>query len=205
MKKLLIILIILSSCYCSGCMYVVRYDGDYRGRVFDGDTKTPIEGAAVLAVWNTAHPTPAGEVNHFYDARETLTDKNGEFTIPGMGLKILGNLDLPILSVVKAGYTSMSLYWPGIETKEELDKPINDKYLDRTSFPYRAMHSNTFWPYMDSNGTARLPLRKLTLEERKKFTADKALIPDSYQQLLIKEVNKDRLDCGYKPYPEVKK
>lgn len=200
MKKLLIILIILSSCYCSGCMYVVRYDGDYRGRVFDGDTKVPIEGAAVLGVWNTASPTVAGAVHSFYDARETLTDKNGEFMIPGMGLRILSNLEPPSLVVFKAGYNSESIPWKAIHPKEELDKPIHDKTIDRSSFPYRGKYTKDYWPYMNSNDVAQFPLRRLTPEERKYFTEpDYYSVPEYLMPLMGKEIDRDRVERGIGP------
>lgn len=77
------LLIIFSafSIIINGCAVVHNYDG-YQGKVIDVDTKEPLEGAAVLAVFNTEEYGPAGSVSHYVDAQETVTDKNGEFKIP---------------------------------------------------------------------------------------------------------------------------
>jgi len=65
----------------ASCAIVHRY-GEFYGKVIDIETKEPLEGAAVLAVYYTEQPGPGGEVTHYADAQETLTDKNGEFKIP---------------------------------------------------------------------------------------------------------------------------
>ncbi len=43
----------------------------------------------MLGQWDKAYPSPAGDIHSYYDARETLTDKKGEFTIKGMGLRVM--------------------------------------------------------------------------------------------------------------------
>lgn len=48
----------------------------------DRETKEPIEGAAVLVVFNTVSATLGGAVYHYADAIETVTDRNGEFKLP---------------------------------------------------------------------------------------------------------------------------
>lgn len=56
--------------------------GPWRGRVIDADTKEPIEGAVVVAIWKREYDTPAGGSSRFHDAKETLTDEGGRFEIP---------------------------------------------------------------------------------------------------------------------------
>ena len=58
-------------------------DMTFRGRVIDYETKEPIEGAVVVASWYEAKPTIAGEATRLKDVKETLTDKNGEWSITG--------------------------------------------------------------------------------------------------------------------------
>jgi hypothetical protein len=65
----------------TGCA-MTREFGPYSGRVIDGETKEPIEGAAVLAVFYTEEYGPAGAISHYADALETVTDKKGEFKLP---------------------------------------------------------------------------------------------------------------------------
>jgi hypothetical protein len=55
----------------------------FRGRVIDYDTKEPIEGAVVVASWLEARPTISGESTRLKDVKETLTDRNGEWSITG--------------------------------------------------------------------------------------------------------------------------
>ena len=103
-KKLLSILILISLTGCFGYYSLVRYDRSYKGKVIDADTGEPIEAAVVLGVWNKEYPTPGGGVSEFYDARETVTDKNGEFSISGMGLRVMSNLEPMDVVIFKAGY-----------------------------------------------------------------------------------------------------
>lgn len=56
----------------------------FHGQVIDADTKEPIEGAAVVAYWYKARVTTIGDENlTLKDIKETLTDKNGQWTITG--------------------------------------------------------------------------------------------------------------------------
>ncbi len=66
---------------CLGLFEPLFAKGPYRGRVIDTDTKQPIEGAAVLAVWYSVTPTIGDKVDTYLDAEETLTDKDGRFVI----------------------------------------------------------------------------------------------------------------------------
>lgn len=53
---------------------------EFRGRVIDAETKEPIEGAVVVVLykkWESHGPGGGSSVP--FDAKETLTDKNGEF------------------------------------------------------------------------------------------------------------------------------
>jgi hypothetical protein len=53
----------------------------FEGKVIDAETKEPISGAAVLAVYYGEYPTVAGANTYAIDAQETLTDEKGEFNI----------------------------------------------------------------------------------------------------------------------------
>ena len=94
--------------FLSGCGPLIRYDGAYRGKIIDAYTGEPIEGVVVLGVWSRVYPGIAGSSSHFSDARETVTDENGDFSIPGKGLSIL--LKFYVL-ISKAGYNG---WGPGL-------------------------------------------------------------------------------------------
>jgi hypothetical protein len=58
-------------------------DRAFRGKVLDSDTKEPIEGAVVVAYWDEGRATLAGQSTRLKEVKETLTDKNGEWSING--------------------------------------------------------------------------------------------------------------------------
>lgn len=96
-------------------------DITYQGKVIDADTKEPIEGAVVVAVWDEERATPAGPTSRLKDVKETLTDKNGMWLIKGPKGGEVGNIKAgfsfltgtyfttpPVFIVFKPGYCS----WP---------------------------------------------------------------------------------------------
>ena len=88
MKKLIITfcaiiasMILITTIWGKG--WIFFHDGPYRGKVVDAETGKPIEGVAVAGMWRLdAYGGPAGPVEVYCDARETVTDKNGEFIVP---------------------------------------------------------------------------------------------------------------------------
>lgn len=91
----------------AGCAVTERYD-HYVGKIVDGETKQPLEGTAVVVVYNTQHWGFAGPVTFYADAQETVTDKNGEFRIPSIRLYTLQFLagweQHPTFTIFKPGY-----------------------------------------------------------------------------------------------------
>lgn len=83
--------------------FCIHYDGPYEGRVLDLETGEPIEGVVVAAEWRLEqfiHWEP------FCDARETITDKNGEFELP-KGWCIyhrFARIENPMVVVFKPGH-----------------------------------------------------------------------------------------------------
>jgi hypothetical protein len=178
MKRILFTLIFISlvlsvtSCYGFA---VIRKDGPYEGRVIDADTREPIEGVVVLGVWYKENPGPGGAVSEYYDATETVTDKNGEFKIDGLGLLVISNVIPMDVLIFKAGYEYESGLWSALK-----------KYAKKIKW---------------EGNKAIIPLRKLTMEERKKQgTPDyPSEAPQEKIMLMLKEINKDRTERGLEP------
>lgn len=163
----------------NGFAYFIRYDGPYEGRIIDSETKQPIEGVVVLGVWYKEVPNVAGSSSTFYEAKETITDKNGDFKIPGLGLKMFSYVGMMRFMIFKAGY--MHLYGPWESLKE--------------SDYYRKMVQ---W----EGEKVIVPLRKLTMAERIKELGppsppDEA--PKEKIKLMLQEINKDRREQGLGP------
>jgi hypothetical protein len=168
----------------SGCS-PWRYENDYKGKIIDADTGKPIEGVVVLGMWFKSYISPAGSSEKFYDAREAVTDSNGEFSIPGMGLLIFSNIveSMEVL-IFKAGYKYLGP-WTWREFAEDSIPNKNNK---------------------SKSNMAIIPLKKLTMKERKKIGDPKGRlsgqIPDAKIKLMLKEINKDRRERGLQTYPE---
>lgn len=97
--------------------------GPWGGKIIDIETKEPIEGAVVLAVWERVYRTPAGPNSYFYEAKEVLTDKEGRFEIPAYTpinlLPIISYMRGPHFTIFKPRYLSLS--------GEYLDENVTDK------------------------------------------------------------------------------
>jgi hypothetical protein len=173
MKKLLTSLLLLLMLCCSGCVTYFGYDGPYEGRVIDRDTSQPIEGAVVHGTWVRSHPGPGGASSSYYDSREMLTDKNGNFSIKGAGLLIISNIEEMEVNVFKAGYTQRHGYWSGFKDMDYV-KDIE-------------------W----EGDKAVFKLRRMTLAERKQRHAYTPSTPGNKEiKLFMREENKENIEIG---------
>jgi hypothetical protein len=59
--------------------YLDRPRGPYRGQVVDAQTKAPLTGAVVVALWRRNRVYPFHSVSENYAVRETVTDAEGRF------------------------------------------------------------------------------------------------------------------------------
>lgn len=162
--------------FLQGCMYAVRYDGTYKGKVVDAETGHPIKDAVVLGTWHTVTPTVAGGISHYYDARETETNNNGEFSIPGMGLRIMSNLEPMHFVIFKAGYEHIgSTPWESLKVDIQLSKKIK-------------------W----EGSIPIIPLKILTMQERRNRLGSYYVVgvPDDKQKLLMQEIEKENKEIG---------
>lgn len=82
---------------------------EFRGRVIDAETKQPIEGAVVVVLYYKMHliGAPGGPSVRVMTAKETLTDKRGEFFLPSYSTVMLISREIPIRFIFyKPGYMS---------------------------------------------------------------------------------------------------
>lgn len=130
-------------------------DRTYQGKVIDADTLKPIEGAVVVAIWRKTRAGIAGADTRFKDAKETLTDKKGDWSIvgpEGYEDKIIPGL-IHLMGVFVTKEPEFIIYKPGYV-----------KYWTVGCF--------VAYPYVDKeHGLEGVVLRRpgVTKEERKKF------------------------------------
>ncbi len=162
--------------------------GPWKGRIIDIETKEPIEGAVVLAVWQRAYRTPAGDNTYFYKAKEVLTDKEGRFEVPAYRpinlLPIISYIREPEFTIFKPGYLSLS----SRHLEENvIDKPAEFKRNEKV--------------YRLAPGIIELPKLK-TRGERLEAQSD-ALplggIPDEKMPALLNLINTERKSLGLDP------
>jgi len=170
----ILLLLVVITCVCTGCVSLARIDGPYRGKVIDAETKQPLEGVVVHGTWYTVMGTVGGASSDWYDSAETLTDKNGEFSISGQGLLLFTRIEEMDLTIFKAGYEQFRPNpWSGLKGKWPHDEVIWDG-----NYP-------TF------------RLKKLSMEERKnRGVTFPTSAPYKKMRLLIIERNKEMVEIG---------
>jgi len=64
--------------------WLIFHKPEYRGKIIDAETKKPLEGVVVVAIYSTSDVIggPGGPSSREIGAREALTDENGIFVIP---------------------------------------------------------------------------------------------------------------------------
>ena len=78
----IVIIIIIATLYFAG--WLIFHKPEYRGRIIEADTKKPIEGAVIVAMYSVDYfiGGPAGSNPKLIHVKETLTNERGEFVIP---------------------------------------------------------------------------------------------------------------------------
>lgn len=149
----------------------------FKGKVVDAETKEPIEGAVVLAVYFDEAISPAGSSSFEIDAQETLTDANGEFEIPSKKVKLEGVWWEPDcnLLIFKPGY--------GVFPKHKLSNAVGE---------------NKSWPPPDKYIVYEIPKLE-TREEMRSNIPVRPDIPYEKMKLLFRLINEERINVGLSP------
>jgi hypothetical protein len=162
------------------------YLASFDGRVIDVDTKEPIEGAVVLAIYHKTVHTIAGSNTYVVDGQETLTDANGEFKISSKTVqseKISGK-PRGSLVIFKPGY--------GVFPRHKQSNALGE---------------NKSWPPPKKYIVYEIP--KLKTESERRWDRPGAFsfkeIPYEKQKLFINAINEERKRFGLDPYPVPKK
>ena len=180
-KIILVAFIMLMLPLLSGFAFYHRY-GPFMGKVIDVETKEPIEGAAVLAVYYTYSSTVGGRVSHYTNAQEAVTDAKGEFRIPPLKdftFKLFGHHDEQVrFTIFKSGYGAFG----GTSQSQGV-------FIDGMKSP------NSFLP-QDKHILIELPQLKTKEEIRWNLPSIEPNAPHSKQRNLIKLIDEERIKLG---------
>ena len=164
-----------------GCSHSNTY-GPYFGKVIDIETKEPIEGAAVLVVFYTNEPGPAGSITRYADAVETVTDKNGEFRMPAH--RVTSTRFLYLLE----NYGHFTIFKPGYGCYP-MHKGVRPMFVPNGTLPPRQ--------YV----TIELPRLRTKDERLENQRCEPILIPkEKYKRFLI-ILNDERKSLGLESEP----
>lgn len=167
-------------------------DPDIVGKIIDFDTREPIEGVVVMVLWTTdVFRLTIEPEEKYYDYYETLTDKNGEFKIPGKGPLLLRDVNKPKIKIFKTGYLSISL------------GDLSPMFLAMSPLSCNVQKVD---------GKFIIPFQKRSFEERKKSLHHyrmvpfsrmaRAEVPDQKYHLYIEELSRAYEAIGETPYWE---
>ena len=166
-----------------------RKDRDIEGKIIDSETRKPIPGVVVSAMWVTSVFRLTIEPSEkYYDYFETRTDQNGEFKIPGKGLNIIRDMPPPKIRIFKVGY--FAAYLHDLNPRSNQDNPFavgikkNDaKYVipfvkrsvanrKKSLTEYRQIpFSRMAFPGMEAAGVVPEKYRLYTEELKKEYKA----------------------------------
>lgn len=161
-------------------------DAPWKGKILDIETKEPLEGTVVLAVWDRIYRTPFGMSSYFYEAKETVTNKAGEFEIPSYTpinlLPLISYMQGPEFTIFKPGYGSLRM-------------SLGDYLTSDAKKPREMLLSGV--KFLLEPGVIELPKLK-TREERLEVVSSLGLVsvPDS-KKLKLKNMRKTEFDFLY--------
>lgn len=154
--------------------------GPFSGKIVDADTKAPIEGVVVLVEWNKKQLLADASI--YLDAQETVTDKEGNFYLPGIWVfnPFHRYTVYSIVTIFKSGYQAERwafTKWEEINPKVEGVLKVEDK-------------------------RPVIMLKRLPMEERRKYSGP----PDPPSEasfdrirLMLKEIDKNDIQRGLPP------
>ena len=155
MKLFRAVLCIFVIMIVSGCSHYP----DITGKVVDNATGKPIEGAVVVAQWTKSRGIPGMQYHELHKITETLTDKEGKFSLSGaIGVQI----GPPEMIIYKKGYVPWrnDTIFPSCNIVKDHEWKNNVKYkLDLFTDKFTSRQLFLFLDFgMTGSGRAEVPL-----------------------------------------------
>ncbi len=167
--------------------WIIYHESAFKGKVIDAETKEPIEGAVVVAIYNIREASIAESGGSSVDVKEVLTDKNGQFYIPPHTFFYfypVASGDVADFIIYKPGYTA----FPG---------PAYDYFYKY--FPYSPLRIDrpTLAVFFKKGVTVEL-LKLKTKEERiNNISSGPTGFGSKKLPLLFKSINEERKGFGF--------
>ena len=191
----IVIIIIIATLYFAG--WLIFHKPEYRGRIIEADTKKPIEGAVIVAMYSVDYYIggPAGSNPELIHVRETLTNEKGEFVIPSYT-----TLMSPISYELG---TDFIIYKEGYGSYPQNRKDISSFQYYGPAYIFKNKMDTQEEIYKDSKvviitfGVAELP-RLHTREERIRAIYS---LPDEWEKtpILLNAINDEYTRIGLEP------
>lgn len=172
----------------AGWGWLIFHERSFKGKVIDGETKEPIQGAVIVAKYYVNMLGPTGSHTTLTDVQEALTNKDGVFFLPSL---------TKFINPLSVGDDTFFLIWkPGYKKEEIRD----------ANFFTKEPGTVENLPVQTEKGFEIKPVRlgivlleKLkTKEERLKGMPSPVGDLDKKQMNLIKVINEERKFLGLK-------
>jgi len=173
--------------------WIIFHKPAFRGKVIDAETKEPIEGAVVVAVYRTESiiSGPGGGWTTVIKVKETLTDAAGEFRFPSYTTFMNPN--------AKEDYTDFIIYKPGYAgdgnypkykinppSFVDLEKFFSENYGKTREVKRRSRSA------VVTNGVVELPKLKTKKERLRAIPGRPTGFRSKKLPLLYKAINEER-------------
>jgi len=196
---IIVCILFISLAQTSHASWLIYSKPEFRGRVIDTETKQPIEEAVVVVLYykrSTFDLNPGGTSSYVTKAKETLTDKNGEFSFPTYNEFMGFNEDVGARFIFfKPGY--MADYYP-----TEIHPYLVEKYFSAEEIGKEAeIEAGSFddSSYVKWKG----PLGVMALKKTKPHESMSLSMPDDYGEkdlpLLYRAIEEDDIIRGLLP------
>jgi hypothetical protein len=162
--------------------------GPWKGQVVDGETRKPLEGVVVLALWFKRYPGLHGPtIGQYYDSEEILTDADGRFKIASRWtLNPFVSYDEPELYLLKSGYGRWQF--------RDYDKYSKDTFEQQKQI-------RAEWEQLAGSGVV-LELPKLKTRKEMLESLDRPLhVPFERMPKYMDAYNRERVRLGLDPIP----
>jgi hypothetical protein len=162
--------------------YLGHPRGPYRGRIVDADTKVPLPGAVVVALWRRDRVYPFQVNSENYAVRETVTDSEGRF--------VMEVRDIEEGAPRRTHKPEFLVFLPGYGA-----------FPHRQTTP-RGFTAEVFYGAGTTVALPRLAKREERLQNLDRFGPyDFSKSPQREVPRLIEAINEERLALGLNAYP----